>query len=332
MRNREFFWPSLLYLTLGGLTSWFIALRWFKGGLLVLGAFLLGFVIFWAFTQWRYREIRMLSAYLARIYALRQPLDVRDNRQGDLSILKNDIYKLSTALYAQAQQLGRDKLYLADALSNISHQIKTPLTSLMVTTDLLADPDLSEEKRREFIATQQEQLDRIRQMIQSLLRFSRIDAGVVTYQKETLHLKTVLQRAVSPMQILMERKGVTLHIDCPDDLTWEGDFFWTVEALGNLVKNSAEHTPAGGAVFITCRQTPLYISIAVRDTGEGIAKEDLPYLFQRFYKGKHAGADSVGIGLAMAQSVFNSQNGKITAENCPEGGALFTVYLYHQIV
>ena len=94
MRNREFFWPSLLYLTLGGLTSWFIALRWFKGGLLVLGAFLLGFVIFWAFTQWRYREIRMLSAYLARIYALRQPLDVRDNRQGELSILKNDIYKM----------------------------------------------------------------------------------------------------------------------------------------------------------------------------------------------------------------------------------------------
>lgn len=288
--------------------------------------------IFAAFTRRRYREIRRLSQYLASVYSGGKPLDIRDNREGELSILKNDLYKITCVLTRQAEQLHRDKDYLAEAMQNISHQLKTPLTSLFVMTDLLRSPDLPAARREAFWQSTDQSLERIQWLVGTLLKFSRLDAEAVAFAREELALADLLARAAAPLRPLLAGRRLSLSIDCPPDLTWRGDREWTAEALGNLLKNCAEHTPPGGSVWVRCSENPLHTEIAICDSGEGIDPGDLPHLFERFYKGKNAASDGVGIGLAMAKTILQSQNADVSARNRPEGGAEFSVKLYKQIV
>lgn len=288
--------------------------------------------IFAAFTRRRYREIRRLSQYLASVYSGGKPLDIRDNREGELSILKNDLYKITCVLTRQAEQLHRDKDYLAEAMQNISHQLKTPLTSLFVMTELLRSPDLPADRREEFWQSTGQSLERIQWLVGTLLKFSRLDAEAVAFAREELSLADLLARAAAPLRPLLEGRRLSLSIDCPPALTWRGDGEWTAEALGNLLKNCAEHTPPGGDIRVRCSENPLHTEIAICDSGEGIDPGDLPHLFERFYKGKNAASDGVGIGLAMAKTILQSQNADVSARNRPEGGAEFSVKLYKQIV
>lgn len=287
---------------------------------------------FWLVTWWRYQQIRRLSSYLASVYSGGEALDIRDNREGELSILKNDIYKITRVLTRQAELLHQDKDYLAEALGNISHQLKTPLTSLYVMTDLLKAPGLPQEKRQEFLTRTTDQLDRIQWLVASLLKLSRIDAAVVTFKKEPVMITELLNRAVAPFEIPMEAKEIQLTKTGDAALCWTGDMSWTAEAVGNIIKNCVEHTPQGGSIWVDCVENPLHTEISITDNGPGIPPRDLPFLFQRFYKGENAGADSVGIGLAMAKTILQSQNADVFAENLPQGGAKFTIKLYKQVV
>ena len=276
--------------------------------------------VFFIFTRWRYKQIEKRCAYLARVYADGPSPDIRDNREGELSILKNDIYKLTVTLREQAD-------LLAAALGDISHQIKTPLTSLLVLTDLLADPALPPETRDTFLSQVSAQLTRIQWLVASLLELSRMDAGVVAFKKEPVSLRKLAQDALCALAVPLEVKNITASVRCPGALLWQGDEGWTREALTNVLKNCAEHTPPGGALTVTCAENALHTSITVEDSGPGIPPEDLPHLFERFYRGKNAGQGSVGIGLSLAKAILQNQNGDITAENtgC---GARFTIYLY----
>lgn len=284
------------------------------------------------FTRWRYRELEKLSVYLREISSGNYSLDVRDNQEGELSILKNDIYKVTLMLSEQRSLLQRDKLQLTDAISDISHQLKTPLTSMTVMADLLSDPDLPPAKRTEFTHNIRIQLERIDWLVSSLLKLSKIDAKTIHFKKDQISMKKLIQKALEPVLIPMDIKEQTVSIEGDDNVSFVGDFNWTTEALINILRNGVEHTHEGGAIAITISENALFTEIVIADNGKGIPKEDLPYIFKRFYKGKNAGEGSIGIGLAIAHSIIASQNGVIDVTSNSEKGTQFRIKFYKQVI
>ncbi|WP_148410433.1 sensor histidine kinase [Murimonas intestini] len=299
-----------------------------KAGLAAGAAFLFFYVSFLTFTRKRYRSIKELSDYLAGIYSGNPTMDIRDNKEGELSILKNDIYKVTKTLAEQSELLKKDKQYLADTLSDISHQLKTPLTSMYVMTDVLSMPDIPGQKREECLGNILNQLKRIEWLVTSLLKLSRIDAQAVTFKKEKISVRDLIKEALRPMLIPAELKSQEIETDCGDDIFITADKNWTAEALVNIIKNCIEHTPEGGRIKISCHETVLDVKIVIEDNGEGIEEEDIPYIFDRFYKGKNAGPDSVGIGLAMSKAILVRQNADIWLESTRGKGTRFVIKFY----
>ena len=281
------------------------------------------------FLRKQYGQIREITRYAGKINTGDYSLDIRDNREGDLSILKNEIYKITTLLKEQAGTLQRDRALLADSLADISHQLKTPLTSLSVLNDLLSE-NPAEEKRALFLERMRAQLKRIEWLVSSLLKLSRLDAGAVTLKKEEVRVHVLVEKALASLGIPLEIKMLQLCLEGDEDVSFTGDFEWSCEALINIIKNCIEHTPENGSLKISFDRNPLYTVIKVTDSGAGIAPEDLPYIFNRFYKGKNAAADQVGIGLAMARAIVEKQGGDITVKSEPGGGSEFTIKFYRQ--
>lgn len=284
------------------------------------------------FTKWRYQEIARLSGYLRRISSGDYSLDVRDNYEGELSILKNDIYKVTLMLSEHKALLQQDKNRLTDALSDISHQLKTPLTSMMMLADLLTDAKLPDDKRAEFTRSLRIQLERMEWLVSSLLKLSKIDAGTVSFKKEPIVVRNLIDRALEPLFIIIDIKEQMVDIIGDDGVTLIGDFNWTAEALINILKNCVEHTPQAGWISLSFSENALFTEITITDSGPGIAKEDIPNIFKRFFKGKNATEGSIGIGLAMAHSIITSQNGDIEVQSEPDKGTRFRIRFYKRIV
>ena len=301
-------------------------------GLFVVAACLLLSALFLIFTAWQYRELEQLSLYLRRISAGDYSLDVRDQSEGELSILKSEIYKMTVRLSESNEQLLKEKRRLADSMADISHQLKTPLTSMLVMADLLHENTLPEEQRQTFINHIHTQLERIQWLVSSLLMLSKLDAGVVEMKREAVLIQRLVEDAVQPLLIPMEIKNQTLKLDGNVNASFSGDLHWSTEALVNILKNCVEHTAEGGVLAVAWSENPLYSEIKISDNGEGIDKSDLPHIFTRFYRGKNAGEDSVGIGLAMAKSLLTQQGGDITAESEKGKGTTFTIRFYKGIV
>ncbi len=273
-------------------------------------------------------EIENLSNYLRQISNGNYTLDVRDNQEGELSILKNDIYKVTLMLSEHSALLQHDKVQLTNAISDISHQLKTPLTSMTVMADLLSEPELPPEKRTEFTRNIRIQLERIGWLVSSLLKFSKIDAGTVQFKKDPISVRTLFQKSLEPVLIPMDIKEQTVSIKGDDTVSFLGDLNWTAESLINILKNCVEHTPEGGEISISFAENALYTEVIIADNGKGIPKEELPYVFQRFYKGKNASEDSVGIGLALSHSIITSQNGDINIKSEKGIGTQFHIKIY----
>lgn len=333
LRNREIkhLFASLLVL---GILSTLISIFLFSArtALYVALVSLLFMVIIFYFTKWRYNELDKLSSYLRQIAGGDYHLDVRDNVEGELSILKNEIYKVTKMLAEQGEQLNKDKEKLTDAISDISHQIKTPLTSMTIMVDLLRDKNLEEEKRIMFTRNLQVQLERMEWLVSSLLKLSKIDAGTVTFKKEKVRVQELVDHAIKPLLIPMDIKMQRVNVEGDEKVSFLGDFNWTAEAIINVLKNCVEHTRKGGEISISYAENALFTEITIEDNGIGIPKEDLPYIFKRFYKGKTASDDSVGIGLAMAHTIITSQQGDITVHSEQNKGTTFTIKFYKQVI
>ncbi|ART74921.1 two-component sensor histidine kinase [Sutcliffiella horikoshii] len=329
-RNREVQLYVSIMILIGAVLSGATAFLSTSAAILVLVTSVLLITCSLVFTKWRYREIEKLSGYLRRISNGDYELDVRDNYEGELSILKSDIYKVTLMLSEQRSYLEQDKVKLTNAISDISHQLKTPLTSMMVMADLLSDNKLHETKRAEFTQNIRVQLERIEWLVSSLLKLSKIDAGTVSFKKDNVSVKGLIERAVQSVLIPMDIKEQTLLVEGDNTVTFTGDNHWTAEAMINILKNCVEHTSVGGQVSISFSENPLYTEIKVKDNGHGIPKEDLPYIFRRFYKGKNAGEDSVGIGLAMAYSIITSQQGDIEVRSEQGKGTEFHIKFYNK--
>ena len=301
-----------------------------KAGVILLlsGAALLAVFVF--YTNMRYRHIANLNDYLVRVLSGAEAPEIGSQEEGELSILRTNIYKAATMLKAQNEQLANDKTQLAAALADISHQLKTPLTSMMVMNDLLMD-ETDEAKREELLRTQSAQLDRMNWLVQTLLKLSKIDAGTIVMKPEEVLAKPLISEIIKPFEVQMDIKNIECGIST-GDFVIKCDRNWTVEAVQNIVKNCIEHMEEGGRLDITCEETNLFTQIVIKDTGCGIAEEDIPHIFERFYKGKNAGKDSVGIGLALAKSIMEGQHGDILVSSKEGEGTEFRVRFYKTIV
>lgn len=334
LRNREI---KMLLFVMGSISLAAIVGAYMISPVAAVIVFLLSILLIGSsmiYTRWRYRELEKLSVYLKEINNGKDSfsLDLRDNKEGELSILKNDIYKVTRMLSEHRSLLQRDKLQLTDAISDISHQLKTPLTSMTVMADLLSAPDLPPAKRTEFTHHLRIQLERIDWLVSSLLKLSKMDAKTIQFKKDVIHVKNLINKALEPVMIPMDIKGQTVTIHGDDNVTFVGDFNWTAEAVINILKNGVEHTPEGGAISITFSENALFTEVIIADNGKGIPKEDLPYIFKRFYKGRNASEGSIGIGLAMAHSIIASQNGVIDVTSDSGKGTQFRIKLYKHVI
>ena len=248
-----------LLLTCSGITAVVIIICFFVnpiGGALCL---LLGAAItavFVIYTRKRYKKLSELNDYLSLVLSGNYNLDINENVEGELSILKNNLYKIITTLSTQNEMLKKDKVYLADSLADISHQLKTPLTSMMVMTDLLKESELGG-KEQEFISIIENQLEKMRWLILNLVKLSKLDADTVEFKHEPVPIKNVVDESLKPFLVMLDLKGVVLN-NTVHDFSFMGDRNWTVEAFENILKNCIEHTDKNGELSISGKSTNIY--------------------------------------------------------------------------
>lgn len=296
---------------------------WIMGtGMIVL------FGVFYYYTWKRYKKLKNLGAQIHQFQRSLHKLSIESYREGELSYLTAEIQKMELKLTEQAQMLAADKNYLANAISDISHQLKTPLTSMSMMIDFLGRRDLSEDKRSEFTMNLRIQLSRIEWLVQSLLKMARLDAGAVVMKMHQISVNQLINKAAEPLLIPMELKNQQLVVKCSSDICIIGDMEWLREALGNILKNCTEHMGEGKKLTVDVADNPLYVRMDICDEGCGICAKDLPHIFERFYRGENASPDSVGIGLAMARQIIHYFNGDIQVESTVGKGTRFTVKLY----
>lgn len=328
IRNREAAVLALVY-SLSGLLAVgsCFAVNLTAGFICAAGILLTG-TAFFVFTRRRYRDIAALSDYIRTMADGELVYDIRDNTEGELSILKSDVYKLVMRLSEQTDLLRDEKIMLKDVLFDISHQLKTPITSLTVMTDLLEQEELPPEKRREFVGNLQTGLSRMDWLVKSLLKLARLDAGADPLKTETVNVHELAELAIDHIKTIIEVKKQFLTLEIDESLSISCDANWTTEALVNILKNASEHTPEGGSLILNAGENPICTWICVRDNGNGIGSADLPHLFKRFHKGRHSAKDSIGIGLAMSLSVMQKQNGDIEVQTEKGKGSAFTMKFY----
>lgn len=301
-----------------------------SAGILLLISGVVAIAIHLSTEYYRYRKLQKLSGDLDKLLISGTPLPIREYSEGELSILANQIQKMTLRLTESAEAVKADKVYLADSLADISHQLRTPLTAMNLTTTMLRDPDLTVENRMELTGELRSLLTRTEWLVETLLKLSKLDAGTVKLARDPVLFKSLIARAAKPIAISMDLRNQKLVINCTEE-TFTGDLIWTAEAIGNILKNCMEHTPEGGTITITVQETALYTQIEVEDTGTGFDAKDIPHLFERFYKGINASETSYGIGLALARTVITAQNGTVQAMN-GQTGAKFIIKFYKQVI
>lgn len=307
------------------------ALGW-PAGVLALALSLAMLAVVVIHSRRRYGEIDELVRYLDRVLQGDYTLNVAVNEEGELKILQSELYKMTVTLREQADALRADKVYLADSIADISHQLRTPLTSMHLTLSMLSREDCAAEQRQALLRELTLLLSRMDSLIAALLKISKIDAGTAEFQKESVSVYRVLQKAMEPLAIPMELRGQSVWIKGDRKASFLGDEMWSVEAICNILKNCMEHMEENGKIMISTEENALYTELVIRDTGKGIDKADLPHIFERFYRGKNADSNSFGIGLALSRMIITQQNGTIKAGNHPEGGSKFTIRFYKSTI
>ncbi|MDR1003118.1 MAG: HAMP domain-containing histidine kinase [Oscillospiraceae bacterium] len=266
------------------------------------------------------KEIAELSENIRKIID-GQKIDLRDNREGKFSMLKNDIHTLANRLTEQADNSEREKEALRQTLADISHQIKTPLTSISIMVDLLADAPF--DKQAEFIANIKTVLSRTEWLVSSLLKLAKLESGSVVFSRNKTTVEELSELALKPLQILLDLKNQEVEIN--GGTAFICDTRWTSEALTNIIKNASEYSPVGGRIIIGSGENPICKWLSVTDSGKGLQKEEIATLFRRFEGSRSE--YGIGIGLPLSLAIMRRQNGDIEVESTPEG-AKFTLKFY----
>jgi signal transduction histidine kinase len=324
LRNREFRQFVILcsLITAAAIILGF-AINTAAGILAIVSATAFG-TAFFVFTKARYKSIAQISDQIDVVLHNVDHLYIGESDEGELSILQSEITKMTLRIREQNDALKKEKKYLADSLADIAHQLRTPLTSVNLILPLLAN-NSDENERKALMRETEELFVQMDWLLTSLLKLSRLDAGIVVFKSEKIDINNLICAALRPFIIPMELHNIDLQIDAPKGMIIQGDLGWLSEAIQNILKNSIESTGDNGKIEIVCMDNPLFIEIAIHDSGTGFDKEDLPCLFDRFYRGKNSSATGYGIGLALCKMIITRQGGIITAKNHSHGGALFSI-------
>lgn len=302
--------------------------------------------VFMLLTRRRYRSLAHLAENLDRVLSGERDIRLRDMDEGELAILSSEIDKAVSRLHLAVDELQAEKVALSDALADISHQLKTPLTSIAISTELIRERLSDRDDARDIVERLrlvQRLQRRVEDLVAALLKLARIDAGVIKLVRGRVSAEELVRRSFDPLAVAFDIADVSFTSSIQEGSGFEGDLNWSVEALGNILKNCMEHTPAGGTVSVKVTEDVLACRIRIEDTGEGISDADLPHIFERFYRGSSEASErevdpaGVGIGLALAKSLISAQDGTISAENATDAqgvvtGAVFTITFFKAVV
>lgn len=294
-------------------------------GVLFLAVYLVG-------KRRRRKRIEELTAYLENVNVSGEGTILQ--KEDEFSLLQDEIYKTVTTLYRTREAALEAKENYAENLANIAHQLKTPITVSFVSLQLMQEQERKtgnnavQHSAMQHCENIRRQLERLNTLEEALLQLSRIDSGTLKLQRVQVDIFTVLTIAADMLYELTAKKQITVAIPEGERAMIWGDREWTMEVFCNLMKNCVEHTPVGGVISCEYSQNPLYTEVRIWDNGDGFAEEDLPYIFQRFYRGKNAAGTGIGIGLALSKAIVELQNGTITARNLHDGGACFEIRFY----
>lgn len=281
-------------------------------------------VEFFIFTRERYKRIAHISEQMVHVLHNEDYLYINDLEEGELSILQTEITKMTLRIREQNEALKKEKEHLANSLADIAHQLRTPLTSANLVLSLIKNnPDKN--TRKKLLRETEELYIHMDWLLASLLKLSRLDAGIVTFQKEQTSLGGLLGAALHPFLIQMELHNIAVKTDIPENAFIQADKDWMKESFQNIIKNCIENAGDNGKIEITAIDNVLFTEIKFHDSGSGFKKEDLPHLFDRFYRGQNTSVAGYGIGLALCKTIIVRQGGVITAKNHPQGGAVFTI-------
>ena len=286
------------------------------------GLFLLVFIMY---VKKQKKEEKRLTEHLIRINSGKYELPTDNMTESNYSVLEDEIYKTTVTLRKQAEQSYKDKENLKESVSDISHQLKTPLTSIMIMLDDLTDDEnMPEDIRREFLHDIKRSASHMSFLTQTLLTLAKLEVNSIEFRNKPEKVSDIFIACIENTEVIAEVRGVNVSYSS-EDITLNCDFKWICEALTNIVKNCIEHTPDGGKVKLKGYSTALFTRISIKDNGSGIDKDDLPHIFERFYKGKNSDKDSIGIGLSMSKAIIEKSGGYIKAISAQDKGTEFII-------
>ena len=270
-------------------------------------------------------DIKDIIKYIEQINRRNYELEIDTISEDELSILKNEIYKTAVMLKEAALNSNKDKLNLKKSLEDISHQLKTPLTSILVLLDNLIDePDMDSSIRNDFIIDIKRNVININFLVQALLKLSKFDANTVHFIKKENDLEMIVKEAIKNVSTLCDLRNINIKLNTLENAKVVCDAKWQIEAITNIIKNAIEHSKDNSSIIINIDNNRVYSKIEVIDFGDGISKRDIKHIFERFYKGANATSNSIGIGLALAKTIIEEDRGTIAVES-NESNTKFTI-------
>ena len=285
--------------------------------------------LFLRFNAKKDREINKITKCLEEINKRNYKIDIEEMSEDELSILKNELYKVTIKLKEDAENSKQAKKDLKDTLADISHQLKTPITSILIILDNIIDnPDMDKNTKEDFIRDIKRELLNINFLALNLLKLSKLDSNTVHFIKKEVSLDEIVTSSIKNIAPLCDLKNINIEKKLSEDIKINCDLNWQVEALTNILKNCVEHSNENSKIEITASANKVYASMEIRDYGTGISPEDLPHIFERFYKGKDASFESVGIGLALAKKIIESNDGIISVTSGKQGTKFTIKYPY----
>lgn len=293
--------------------------------LIVLFSVLYMAIIF-IYLKQRDKKINQITQYINEIKNRKYDLNINENSEDELSNLKNELYKITIMLKEESEISRQDKEKIKMSVEDISHQLKTPLTSIMIMLDNLKDnPNMDEDTKQKFIFEISKQVDWINWLVISILKLSRLEADVVKFSNNKINVKKFIDEIIGNLEIPIEIKNQKISIEGDEDASFIGDYKWQQEAITNIIKNAIEHNKENGKITIKYEENILFTKITIIDEGQGIAKEDLKHIFERFYKAQNSSDNSVGIGLSLAKNIIEKNNGMINCKSEIGNGTEFIV-------
>jgi len=282
-------------------------------------------IIYIRYNHNKEKDIKEIIKCIEQINKKNYELQIETISEDELSILKNEIYKTTLMLKEAADNSNKDKINLKKSLEDISHQLKTPLTSILVMLDnIIEDPGMDNDIRNEFIIDIKRNVVNINFLVQAILKLSKFDANTVNFIKKEYTLENIVQESIKNVSTLCDLRNINIELNVKEDSKIICDYKWQVEAITNILKNSIDHSKDNKKIIVNINNNNVYSTIEIKDYGDGISKKDISHIFERFYKGENATPDSIGIGLALAKTIIEEDNGKISVES-NKNGTIFTI-------